>query len=83
MSVSGPRKLLGREPSLGHFEGSMGKPSANDSEVPGFRDRPFLCPNCGKITAVETPMEYIHLKRVQCKHCHKEFLIRNDKSQKL
>ena len=59
----------------------MKKPPANDTEVPVFQGRPFLCPHCDRITAVETPMEYIFMKRVSCKHCHKQFLIRNDKSE--
>jgi hypothetical protein len=74
-----PKEPVGREPPLGRLEASMKKPSANDNEVPTFHDRPFLCPHCNKITAVETSMKYIFLKRVSCKHCGKQFLIRNDK----
>ena len=84
-SVSGPRgPSWGKVANpLGPFEVSMKKPPAKGTGVPAFQDRPFLCPHCNMITAVETSVGYIDMKWVFCKHCHKQFVIRHDKPEKL
>jgi transcription elongation factor Elf1 len=46
--------------------------------IPDFQEHPFTCPYCGKETIVESPMDTIFMKRTNCDHCDKEFLIEND-----
>jgi transcription elongation factor Elf1 len=59
------------------------KPVVAEDELSEFHDRPFECPHCAEITAVLTTMDKVPRKRATCSHCGKDFLIVNDKPQKL
>jgi transcription elongation factor Elf1 len=60
----------------------MKKSPRKETEIPLFRERPFLCPHCNMMTAVETSVGYVDMKWVFCKHCGKQFVIRHDKPEK-
>ena len=38
----------------------------------------IICPHCGQLATVETPMDFIFLKWVTCEECEREFLIENN-----
>ena len=54
----------------------------SDDELPLMQRKVFTCPLCGEPTRVETPMDFIFLKRVTCEECGREFLIENNQPTK-
>ena len=55
----------------------------DEEHIPQMQPHEFICPHCGKMTIVMSPMDYIFAKRVTCNECGKEFLIENDKPKHL
>jgi hypothetical protein len=51
---------------------------SNDAELPVMQRKVFTGPLCEQLTGVETPMDFILLKRGTCEECNGEFFIENN-----
>jgi len=41
-------------------------------------ERELLCPNCGVLTTVLTPVNFIFIRLDRCSHCGLDFIIENN-----